>query len=71
MEFVYRGESGSSQPVRFLKLDEDSKATECIDCDAKSHVFALEEMHFDCPKLEKLKDALLFVLWNTDWPVGD
>ena len=62
---------GSSHPIRFITKLEKSETVECLDCDAKSHAFALEEIHFDCPKMEQLKDALLFVLWNTDWPIGD
>lgn len=59
------------KPIRFIQINENSKTTECLDCDAKSLAFSLEGMEFDCPKLSKIKEALLFILWNTDWPVGD
>ena len=64
-------EFGSVQPIRFITLNKESKESECLDCDAKSLAFALERIPFECPKLSKMKEALLFVLWNTDWPVGD
>ncbi len=64
-------EFGSSHPIRFITKSEKPEMVECLDCEAKSHAFALEDTHFDCPKLEKLRKAILFVLWNTDWPVGD
>ncbi len=81
-EFIYKppqvyNETNMPEPIKTLFKDsftinlKDKKETTCLDCDAKSHIFNLEEINFNCPKMEALKDALLFVLWNTDWPVGD
>jgi hypothetical protein len=70
-------EWGSSQPVRFLTLNKESKTIECIDCDAKSLAFALESINLDNPDqdiieaMKKMKEALLFILWNIDWPTGE
>lgn len=64
-------EFGSAFPIRFSISSNESETAICLDCDAKSLAFSLESIEFDCPKLEKLREALLFVLWNTNWPVGD
>ncbi len=53
------------------------KEITCIDCDAKSLAFQLEALNLDDPNqdivgaMKKIKEAVLFILWNTDWPVGD
>lgn len=64
-------EWGSTQTIRFIQKSEQTKETPCIDCDAKSLAFALEGMNSDDPLLRKMKQAILFILWNTNWPVGD
>lgn len=58
-------------------LHDKIEFTTCLDCQAKSHVAILESLNFDNENscvlgyMEKLKEALVFVLENTDWPVGD
>ncbi len=70
-------EFGSIQTVRFITENRESKTTTCIDCDAKSLAFQLEALNLDDPDqdivgaMKKIKEAVLFILWNTDWPVGD
>ncbi len=69
-------EFGSIQSVRFISKNTESMQTICLDCDAKSLAFSLESLNIDNPKdmleaIKKIKEAVLFILWNTDWPVGD
>lgn len=87
-KFIYKppndglsSEFGSSIPVRFLTESKtilnESQQTVCIDCDAKSLAFQLEEINLDNAEqdlvlaMKKMHEALLFILWNVDWPVGD
>lgn len=59
------------------KKNEKSEGIICMDWDAKSLAFQLEELNLDNPDqdmvaaMKKLKEAILFILWNTNWPEGD
>lgn len=70
-------EFGTIKTVRFVTENKDSKEKICIDCDAKSLAFALESLNLDDPDqdivavIKKIKEAVLFILWNTNWPVGE
>lgn len=60
-----------------LVIDLKKKENVCIDCEAQSHWIILQKINLDNPNIDfidsikKIKDALIFVLENTDWPVGD
>ena len=77
--FVFRppenaeSEYGSSEPIRFILNGSEPKTIErCIDCEAQSHIFKLHDIACDgYMNFNILREALLFILENTDWPVGD
>lgn len=72
---VFIEEFGSSQPVRFLTLNKESKTTECLDCDAQALWSELNSLEITAANalssMKKLQECLLFVLENVDWPVGN
>ncbi len=54
---------------RFMKEDKER----CLDCEAKSHWARLQELNLNDVKesLNKMQDALIWILENTDYPVGE
>ena len=67
-------EFGSSPNIRWLLNGSEPRIIErCIDCEAKSHIFKLHDIQVDeeHKNYRVIVDALLFILENTDWPVGD
>ncbi len=42
----------------------------CADCEARSWLRMLEDLDLDSPDcFERLKDALIWVIENTEWPM--
>jgi len=85
-QFIYKPsvkseEFGSPHPLRFLvgekAIDLKSKEITCTYCEAQSYIKILENINLDHPDtdiistLKDLKDSLLFILYNTNWPVGE
>jgi len=85
-QFIYKppeveGEIPPKLPIRYLtdKFVINLRKSEeyCADCEAISHYATLQNINFkdgntdfsEC--LEKLRDALCFVLENVDWPTND
>lgn len=65
-------EYGSTQPIRFLIPSTSKESIRCIDCEAMSHLFSLQGMNIeDNSQLMTIKDALIWILENIDWPVGE
>lgn len=67
----------SLESIEIMASNPIGKEIKCVDCEATSLAFILESINLDNPNLDlvaamkKIKDAVLFVLWNTDWPVGE
>jgi hypothetical protein len=62
--------------TRFLKDDYvinlSKKAHECLACEANSLISALNQFDVNTPEgLEKIKEALIFILETTDYPSSD
>jgi len=68
---------GSSVPFRFIVKKEDQEDVRCIDCNARWIAYKLEQINFEDGDTEipialnELRNAILFILYNTDWPVGE
>ena len=65
-------EYGSSQPVRFFIADPNKTEVYCASCEAQNHIRTLEDLDLTDPDcFERMKETLIFILENIDWPSGD
>ncbi len=84
-QFIYKppnthDETNMPKPIKllsdtFVLSMKNTNETTCIDCDAKSLWAKLQSLDVRSSStmnsLEIIQETLIFILENTDWPVGD
>lgn len=52
----------------------EARKGRCLDCERQEHLAKLNEIFgesFDASDMRKLRDAVMWILENTDYPVGE